>query len=52
MDNNNSVDETVRISSPVPLLPRSAWTSQLTKLRLTLTVKQLLDQQERTLKNN
>lgn len=28
------------------LLPRSAWYSQLTKLRLTLYVKQLLDQQE------
>ena len=30
-----------------PLLPRSAWNSQLTKLRITLAVKQLLDQQER-----
>lgn len=32
--------------STVTLLPRSAWSSQLTKLRITLKVKQLLDQQE------
>lgn len=32
--------------TPHTLLPRSAWNSPLTKLRLTLKVKQLLDQQE------
>ncbi|MEM9267022.1 MAG: hypothetical protein AAGA46_16015 [Cyanobacteria bacterium P01_F01_bin.13] len=30
----------------IPILPRSAWNSEITKLRLTLQVKQLLDQQE------
>ena len=55
MDTSNSLkdidnsDTQVMANKSIPLLPRSAWNNQLTKLRITLAVKQLLDQQERVL---
>lgn len=53
METNSSMEtNTSNLQESVTLLPRSAWNSQLTKLRLTLKIKQLLDQQEEIFRVN
>lgn len=46
MDVSNPIQLSVTNSKAEVILPRSAWHSQLTKLRITLNTKQSLDRQE------
>ncbi len=43
---NTIADQQTQVDSPLPLLPRSAWNSQLAYFRLVLKAKRALDRIE------
>ena len=43
---NTTSPDRMQPAEPATILPRSAWSSELTKLRITLQAKRLLDRQD------